>query len=191
MTIAMAAVVSVAMPGCSDRDVPRTENPGASVTAEAGSTSAIDPQARPAVGAYESFWKASAAALRAPVAFNAKLPPDADFTRYSWDPARTTYRGYVAGLAEDGVAFRGTPPEPRLRVESVDLEAKPYPVVTLKDCQTPAPDWQSYVVRTGERAPEATQSPPPPYEITAKMIFYQNRWGLQDTSTDTSRTCTR
>jgi hypothetical protein len=191
LLLLLAAVAGPTVVACSDN--PQPQDPGTS-SPGSGSLSAsptIDPRAQEAVDAYEAFWAAAIEAERHPVQVNQPLPGPADFTRHSWDPLRSDYRGYIGGLALQGVAFEGTPPEPRVRVESIDLQAKPYPTVVLKDCQTPAPNWRSYVVETGDEVPDATQSPPPPFEITVTVIFYKERWGPQKSSTDTSRTCKR
>jgi hypothetical protein len=149
-----------------------------------------EPQATAAVQAYRAFWRTAVNAQRHPVAAGENYPPDADFGRFSFDPVRATYTGFISGLAAQGVQFRGTPPTPRVTVISVEPTAEPYPVVTLRDCQTPAPDWNEYVVSTGKQVPRASSTVQPPYEITAKVILYKGHWGVQSTTTDTSRTCT-
>lgn len=170
-------------------DTPTTASstPPSTVTSPSASS---DPQAAAAVAAYEAFWRAAVNAQRHPVAADDTYPQAADFARFSFDPVRATYTGFISGLAAQGVQFRGTPPTPRVSVISVEPEASPYPVVTLRDCQTPAPEWNEYEVATGKQVLRASANVPPPYEITAKVIFYKEHWGLQSTTTNTSRTCT-
>lgn len=179
------------MTACSGGPQPREDSlatqPSATVTATGSATRA---QAALAVEAYQAFWRAAINAQRHPVAAGDAYPQEADFARFSFDPVRATYTGFIAGLATQGVQFRGTPPTPRVSVISVEPAATPYPVVTLRDCQTPAPDWNEYVVATGKQVPKASAAVQPPYEITAKVIFYEGHWGVQATTTDTSRTCT-
>lgn len=102
---------------------------------------------------------------------------------------RGEYVAYVMGLDRQGAAFRGDPPLPRVSVESVDLDGSPYPRVILRDCRTPAPTWEKYVIETGEGVPEANGPIPPPYELTVTIIFFDGRWGIQDSTSDKSRTC--
>jgi hypothetical protein len=170
-----------------DSDQP-TDTPPPSSSASSGSSSTVDPRAAPAVAAYEAYTRSSGNAARLPLPHGSQYPPAADFEKYSFDPARARYLAYVSALAESGVTFRGTPPSPRVKVISVEPDAKPYPVVTLTDCRTPAPDWRGY--RDDKPLPVASAAVPPPYLITAKVIFYEDHWGVQSTSTDTSKTCT-
>lgn len=184
--VLVVAVLVAAMAGC-DGAQP-TETPSASPSSSAGPTSTIDPEAQPAVAAYEAFNRTSDNAARRPLPHGSAYPPEADFARYSFDPALAEYDAYVSALAETGVTFRGTSPTPRVKVISVRPDAKPYPLVTLTDCQTPAPDWKGY--RKGKPLPLASTTADPPYLITAKVIFYEGHWGVQSTSADTSKTCT-
>lgn len=189
-----AALAALFVGGCSADAGVEDSATGTRSTSESTSpvpSSTIPPEADAAVKAYEAFWRAANNAKRQPVRIDEPLPRGADFTRHSFDPARTTYLGYIAGLKAQGVQFRGAPPQPRIRVAKVETSAKPYPTVTLTDCQSPAPTWNEYVVESGKRVPAVTASVLPPYEITARMIFYRQHWGLQSVTTDTSRTCTR
>ena len=100
--------------------------------------------------------------------------------------------GYYTGVdvESQGVEFRGTPDTLHVTVSDIDLQASPWPTVMLKDCQTGG-DWQEYSIKTGKKVPLAENSDvPPPYLITARMIFYKNHWGLHSTTADKSRTCT-
>ena len=177
---------------CSSASQPHedTLSPDSSAQTLTTASQSVDPRAAAAVEAYRAFWRAAFNAQRHAVAAGGTYPAAADFARFSFDPARAIYVGYIAGLAAQGVQFRGTPPEPRVRVVSVEPGAKPYPLVMLSDCQTLTSDWNEYVTATGKRVPVASASVPPPYEITAKVVYYKGHWGLQSTTTDTSRTCT-
>jgi hypothetical protein len=77
-----------------------------------------------------------------------------------------------------------------VQVRAANLTAKPYPTVTLTNCPTPAPSWVAYDVKTGKPVPYTTAKVPPPYLATVTMIFYEGRWGVQQTSVDTGQTCT-
>lgn len=182
----LALLLATVVAGCDSGDQPTDTPPPSSASSSPSPT--IDPRAAPAVAAYEAYTRSSSNAARRPLPHGSQYPPAADFEKYSFDPARARYLAYVSALAESGVTFRGTPPSPRVRVISVEPDAKPYPVVTLTDCRTPAPDWRGY--RDDKPLPVASASVPPPYLITAKVIFYKRHWGVQSTSTDTSKTCT-
>jgi hypothetical protein len=185
--------VSVALVACSDSGVdvqPGVTTPGSQPTTAPRPSASIDPQALPAVRAYEAFQKAANNAQRKPVSSGEDWPAGADFTKFSFDPIKTAYVSYVWGLEAQGVEFRGTPDTPHITVAKINLKASPWPTVLLKDCPTGG-DWQEYSIKTGKRVPSAEDPDvPPPYWITAKMIFYKQHWGLHSTTVDKSRTCT-
>jgi hypothetical protein len=161
-------------------------SPGSDPSTDASS----DPQAAAAVGAYIAFWDAANEASRHPLPVTSTYPASADFTRYSFDPIRAQYVAYLGSLAQQGVRFSGTPPVPRVEVSRVSASATPYPTVSLTDCQASDTDWHAVVTETGRRVPDVPTTVAAPYLITAKLIYFQGHWGLQSTSTDTSRTCT-
>ena len=187
-----AACVGLLSTACSGGSSPTLETPtstGATTpSVSATPTSSIDPNAQPAVATYEAFVVASRAATEDPQAFASGK--NEDFTRSSFDPIQGLFTAYVMGLAREQAAFRGTPPRPRIRVKSVELDAKPYPRVVLLDCQTPAPTWEKYLTKTGKSVPSANGKVPPPYELTVEVIYYEGRWGASTVSSDKSRTCT-
>lgn len=192
---AMATVGALLAAGCSggSNDTPRTQTltPSPSTaTTTATPTPTLEPQVQAALDSYLAFAKAAEVARRDPQAFLDGKNPAADFRQYSWDPMMIRYTVYVSKLAQQKVAYRGTPPQPRVVVQSVDMKAKPYPKVVLTDCQTPAPDWHAYRLATGKRVPEPSSSIPRPWLITATIIYYKGRWGMAEASSDESRTCT-
>jgi hypothetical protein len=125
-----------------------------------------------------------------PPAVGQNYPSSADFTKYSFDPLKSQMSGYVAGLAQQGVAFKGTPPRPRVTVTAINLAAKPYPTVLLSSCPTPESTWVEYVVVTGKVVPFASAKVPPPYRVAVEMIYSDGHWGVARTTPDTSATCT-
>lgn len=151
---------------------------------------AVDPAAQPALDAYEAFWRAAKDAERDPAAFSKDEESAKAFTSVAFDPIRIQYIDYIAGLANEKTAFRGTPGRPRVKVQSVDLAAQPYPLIVLTDCMTPAPTWRKYVVKTGELVPDANGSVSPPYKLTVEVIKVDGRWGPSKVTADKSRTCT-
>lgn len=156
------------------------------------SSTPADPRVAAAVKAYENFMAAYEVSEQHPPSSPAKpYVAGSDFTRYSFDPARIEYVSYIRGLMQLQVAYRGTPPVPRVFVTNVDLGAKPYPTVMLVDCPTAPDDWK--VVATSPGPPATTKTAPkapPPYKATVTVIFYEKRWGVYKIRTDTSRTCT-
>jgi hypothetical protein len=175
---------------CSSPQPRESESPSAATSKTVSPSPTIDPRAQPAVDAYEAFAAASTNASRDPLPLGSTYAPAADYALYSFDPMRTQTSAYLAGLAEQKAKFRGsTPPTPRVRVKSVELDTKPYPTVMLTDCQSPTSDWDEYD-QAGNRVPNAPATASPPYLVTAKMIYYKDHWGLQSTTADTSRTCT-
>lgn len=152
----------------------------------------IDPKAQAAVTAYLDFVTALADASRNPRKLGQSFLPAADFTRFSFDPVRGQANASIVSLSEQGQLFKGDPGRPRVSVEAIEPDAKPYPTVVLKDCPTPTPTWRMYDARTGKQLtmtlPPGTQ--PTPYLSTVEVIYYQGRWGVSKIAADTSRTCT-
>jgi hypothetical protein len=179
--------------GCtSSGDQPRDTGSVTSAGASASSASppgTIDPSTQPAVDAFLQFDTAASNAQRTPWGLAATPPAEADFTKYSFDPIQHDYLIYILSLSRQGVEFRGTPDTPRIKVISTDLGAKPYATVVLSSCPTPAPTWKEYVVQTGAEVPSVAEKAPPPYLATITVIYYQNHWGVQKVTNDTSRTC--
>jgi hypothetical protein len=155
-----------------------------------GITATVDPAAQPAVDAYQSAIAAARNAQRHPVGKDATLPPDADFTKFTFDPFRSQYQIFVWGLAAQGGQYRGTPPSSHVSVTSVALSAKPYPTVQLSDCPGDDSEWRLYNAATGAVQPRATQKVSPPYRSSVTVIFYEKHWGVKKVVLDSSRTCT-
>jgi hypothetical protein len=157
-----------------------------------GSSAPADPRVAAAVKAYENFVAAyEVSQQHPPTAPNKPYVAGGDFTKYSFDPARIEYVGYILGLTQLQLAYRGTRPSPRVSVTNVNLAAKPNPTVTLIDCPTAPANWK--IVATSPGPPPTTKTAPkaqPPYRAAVTVIFYEKRWGVQKITTDTSRTCT-
>ena len=205
-TIFVAAAV-LTLAACSGNDHASTASTSAgapssstsslsSTSSESSASSTIPPSdtsatsssspAESALSAYQSFSSATFAVERHP----ASTAERARLGAVSFDPARSKQLGYAVSLTSQGVAWRGPPPVPRASVLSINIAAKPWPTVVISDCPTPAPSWQEYVVKTGAAVPVTASGASPPYEITANVILYRGRWGVQSTTVDRSRTCT-
>jgi hypothetical protein len=155
-------------------------------------TPTIDPKAQPAVSAYMNYVTALNEALQSPRKLGQNFTPAADFTKFAFDPARGQANVFIVSLSEQGQLFEGDPGRPRVNVAAVELDAKPYPRVVLKDCPTPTPTWRIHDAKTGKAMtmtlPPGTQ--PTPYLSTVEVIYYQGHWGVSKIDADTSRTCT-
>jgi hypothetical protein len=155
-------------------------------------TPTIDPKAQPAVTAYTNFVAAVSEALKNPRKSEQSYGSAGDFANYSFDPFRGQERASIVSLGEQGQVFKGDPGRPRVKVDAIESDAKPYPTVVLKDCPTPTPTWRTYDAKTGS---DVTPQPPPgvqpmPYLSTIEVIYYQGHWGVSKIDADTSRTCT-
>jgi hypothetical protein len=192
----MSTVLATAACGGADVAVksPATKSPATSVTSSSTSslTPTLDPKAQPAVDAYLHFVAARAVALRSPRKLGENYLPAADFTRFSFDPARGQANASIVSLGEQGLLFKGDPGRPRVKVAAIESDAKPYPTVVLKDCPTPTPTWRIYDAKTGKDVtqPLPTGTQPTPYLSTVEVIYYQGRWGVSKIVADSSRTCT-
>jgi len=155
-------------------------------------TPAIPPKAQPAVDAYVNFVAARAEALKNPRKLGKSYLPAADFTKFSFDPVRGQANASIVSLGEQGLLFKGDPGRPRVKVAAIESDAKPYPMVVLKDCPTPTPTWRIYDAKTGKDVtlPLPTGAQPTPYLSTVEVIYYQGRWGVSKIVADSSRTCT-
>ncbi len=184
------------------RPVPAAQAPESSQTsAQPGSPSPSPSRSAPLAGAvlsaneravltaYQNFFRATRNALRAPTTLTQAPTPEADFTRWAFDPLRTQYQLYVAGLAERRVAFRGEAPTPRASVVSVAMNDKPYPTAVVSDCLKQSSTWHEYVIATGQIVPPRSSPAPAPHRVTSTLVFYQGRWGVAQNVADTSVTC--
>lgn len=154
------------------------------------SSSYADPKVAAAVAAYLAYARASQYAEQHPPKLGQVLPKDGDFTRYAFDPARGNMLNEVTHLGEAGLAFRGTPPTPRISVVGIAPDAAPYPMITLSDCPTAPPNWRVVAVTAGPPPTVKSSAPAkPPYQSTAQVIFYEKRWGVYQVTLNQSRTC--
>lgn len=178
---------------------PTSSNPGqpsTSGTSPAPSTSAPDPKTSSssttspaavtaAERAYTAYLADTYAAERSPGRNHA-----AQLKAHAVDPALGTIEALLTKLQLAGIANRGTPPRPRVRVTKQDLGAHPWPVVTLVDCPTVSPSWVAYDVTTGKPVKVVPNPVKPPYAITAMVIKYKGRWMVSETTVDRKHTCT-
>lgn len=191
---ALPLLLSAVLTACTAAAPPTTQEPPATTAtpspAPTSPSASVDPQVAQAVEAYRQFFTLGLEATRNPGRLGAEVEPGAaDFRNYSFDPMRGTYTAFVMRLASQRVAYRGTPPTPRITVTAVDLHASPNPVVELSNCPTPAPTWKLYAVATGQDVPVTAPSVPPPYRLAVKVVRYQGRWGVSTVTADNTATC--
>lgn len=195
---AALTVMVLAIAGCGGGDgalkPTATRSKSSPMTSSPTSSQAptVDPKAQPAVNAYMNFVAARAEALRSPRKLGQNFLPGADFTKFSFDPVRGQANAFVVSLSEQGQLFKGDPGRPRVSVDAIEPDAKPFPKVVLKDCPTPTPMWRIYDTKTGKAMTMALPpgTHPTPYLSTVEVIYYQGRWGVWKIDADTSRTCT-
>jgi hypothetical protein len=156
-------------------------------------TPTVDPKAQPAVDSYLAYMTASNDALRNPRALGQDFAAGADYTKYSFNPELSQFSAFINQLRSQGLKMMGDPGRPRPMVQSIDLAAKPSPLVVLTDCPTPAVEWDAHDVKTGKNmaVPPPTGTVPPPYRTTVQVISYQGHWGVSKITTDSSQTCSR
>lgn len=148
-----------------------------------------DPLAKPAVDAYEAFVGAATEAEKNPVAGPDEYPPAADFSRYSFDPARTEYQVTITELSRARQQFRGTPPQSDVRVTSIAAGGPPWPTVVLSDCRTGRDGWQLFDTGSDAVVPVRNPSVPAPLGATVTLIYRDAHWGVTSIVPDENRTC--
>lgn len=146
-------------------------------------TPSVTPAAQGAVDAYIAFYNASTADDRDPA--HADLSA---LNRYLSGKARTLFDGIYADMKNSGLAYRGTPPNPRVKVQTVGSPT--FVILTSCPLASSADPYVEYHVATGQ---PVTASPPrtpaPPYLLTLPMTKSGGQWQLTDVVQDTSRTC--
>jgi hypothetical protein len=150
-----------------------------------------DPRVGPAVSTYLAFIKTTNRAMRYPVdPSDGRYPEGSDFSRYSVHPVESQYAAFIRTLVRSHHAFRGTPPKSTIGVVSIDLQAEPYPLITLSDCQTDSANWRAYDTRTRVMNPQMTPRFAAPYGILVEVVYVRQRWGVQTVKADPAGTCT-
>lgn len=155
-----------------------------SSSASAVPTPKVTGTAQDAVAAYIAFYNASGAADRDPA--HADI---AALDRYLTGKAKTLFDSNYASMKKSGLAYRGTAPDPRVKVrqifsaESVFLES--CPLLSATD------PYVEYTVSNGKPvAAGVKRNPPPPYLLILPMVKVGGHWKLSDVVQNTSKTCT-
>ncbi|MDP9093012.1 MAG: hypothetical protein M3N95_08750 [Actinomycetota bacterium] len=145
-------------------------------------TPSVTAPAQDAVDAYITFYGLSTAADKDPA--NADV---AQIDQYLTGKAKTLYDSVYASMKADGVAYRGTPDAPRLKVGSILSPT----FMFLTSCPAPSASdpFIQYKVSTGK--PITVTKPPvaPPWKRTISMKKVGSGWKVSDILVDTSKTC--
>lgn len=147
-------------------------------------TPSVTARAQGAVDAYIAFYNASGAADRDPA--HADIGA---LDRYLTGKARTLFDTNYNSMRRSGVAYRGTAPDPHVRVQQIFSDTS----VFLASCpvESRTDPYVEYTVSTGKPvATGAKRNPPPPYLLVLPMAKVGDQWKLSDVLPNTSKTCT-
>jgi len=146
-------------------------------------TPTVVPAAQGAVDAYIGFYNAMNAADRNPTGADI-----AEINAFLTGKAHSLFDGVVASQARAGVAYRGTPEVPRIRVGTIFSPT--FVVLTSCPLASPTDPFVQYYVKTGKPVVTPTPSVPPPYKRTISMQKINGKWKVADLLVDSSKTCT-
>ena len=118
-------------------------------------------------------------------------PAHADLSTLNQYLTGSALRDVVSGLTamkQSGLAYRGSQPDPRLKVVSAYAGES----VVLSNCpKISATDpFEEYVVATGKAVPATPGAPPGPYRRAAIMQQIGGLWKVSTITVDGSKTCT-
>jgi hypothetical protein len=93
----------------------------------------------------------------------------------------------LKALAKAGIAYRGTPAQPRIKVVTAAGT-----VVTIADCglESKTDSYVEYYVKTGALVPQRKLPHPPPYLHAITVSNTGAGWKVADIAVDGSKTCT-
>jgi hypothetical protein len=162
--------------------VPSTSSAASTATPSAIPTPSVTAPAQDAVNAYIAFYNLSTAADRDPA--HADL---AQLDKYLTGKAKSLFDGVYANMKSGGLAYRGTPDAPRLKVGSILSPS--FLFLTSCPAASTSDPFVQYNVST--RKPVATTTPtvPPPWKRTISMQIVGGGWKVSDILVDSSRTC--
>jgi hypothetical protein len=202
---ALSVLVAAVLAGCGGSSGVRTQTPtsdppltssSSSATAPVSTSTSTTPStsasaiptpkatgtAQDAVAAYIAFYNLSTAADRDPA--HADL---AKLDQYLTGRARTLFDGVFQSMKSHGLAYRGTPDVPRLKVGSIlspsFLFLTNCPAASTRD------PFVQYTVSTGKPVASSKPPVPPPWKRTISMKKVGGGWKVSDILVDTSKTC--
>ena len=204
---ALSTLLAAVLAGCGGSSGVRTQTPTSDPPMTSPSSSATSPvstsmpttpsssasaiptpkvtgTAQAAVAAYIAFYNASEVADRDPA--HADI---AALDRYLTGKAKSLFDSNYASMKKSGLAYRGTAPDPRVKVRQVFSSTS----VFLESCPLPSKThpYVEYTVSNGKPvAAGAKRNPPPPYLLILPMVKVGDHWKLSDVLQNTSKTCT-
>jgi hypothetical protein len=139
--------------------------------------------AQPAVDAYIAYLRAAV-----PVEADPAQIRRGDMNQLLGSKAKKAINATLDALGKAGIGYRGTPPDPHVKV----VEVKTSRLVFLTSCPVPAKTdpYRQVVLDTGRAVKVSDRRPGPPYQRSLTMFHNKKRWVLINFSDDTSRTCT-
>jgi hypothetical protein len=135
-----------------------------------------------AVAAYISFYNLSIAADRDPA--HADL---AKLDSYLTGKAKTLFDGAYGSMKSAGLAYRGTPDVPRLKVGSILSPS--FLFLTNCPAASTSDPFVQFNVSTGKPVASSNPAVPPPWKRTISMKRVGDGWKVSDILVDTSKTC--
>jgi len=145
-------------------------------------TPTVVPAAQGAVNAYISFYNAMNAADADPA--HADM---AKINSYLMGKALSLFDGVITSQAKAGLAYRGTPEQPRLKVGEVITPS--FLFLTSCPLASTSDPFVQYNVKTGKAVPVSEPSVPPPWKRTIAMKKVGGAWKVSDLLVDSSKTC--
>lgn len=142
-------------------------------------TPSVTPAAQSAVNAYVGLYNLTSALGLDPAHANtSKIAP------YVTAATLPQWRQVFATMAKNGVAYRGIPDDPHLKVVSASGQS-----VVLSSCPTPNSHdpYIQYVVATGKPVPTTTSKTLRPKAIT--VLYVSGRWRVASVIPDEGRIC--
>lgn len=142
---------------------------------------------QPAVEVYFKLIAASNAAFRDPAHVSSTA-----LDKYLAGGAKIEFDQALAAAKKQGIAYKGTPSTPRLKVVSSAINGS-LPEVVLRDCglESSSDPFVGYYVATGKPVPTSKPKVPPPYAKTIKMFQPgRKQWVITSLTTDATKTCT-
>ena len=146
-------------------------------------TPTVTPPAQGAVDAYIAMGNAYTAAARNPA--SADL---AAVNRYLTGKALTLIDDSLRAMKSAGQAYRGTPADPRVKVETIFSGSS----VFLSSCplENKSDPFMEFYIATGKPIVVPSRTPPPPYRVTLPMRLIGSQWKLADILQNVGKTCT-
>jgi hypothetical protein len=173
-----AATTHTAAPTTTARATTTAPRPTATIV-----TPKVEKDAQGAVDAYVDYLRAAYLVEANPGAIRR-----GDMTKLLGASALKSINASLDALGKAGIGYRGTPPNPRLKV----VEVKSAKLVFLSSCplQSKTDPYHQVVLATGKPVKVSDRKPGPPYLRTLTMFHNKKRWVLIKFTDDTSRTCT-